>query len=326
MRKNESEILKIDEHVIKSLPWVFGGIRVLQVATLLNIFDFLKEWRSEEEIIRKFKISKEKEEAFINFLQACSALNLLVNENRKYRNSMLANKYLFSGSKSYLGHWIMHSYDLWAEWSMLEKWIGVNVKRKESWLEKLVLGLYEITINSEAKELARKINLKKKRHLLDVGGGAGSFSIAFCRRYKELRATIFDQPESIKLAREMARKNRLEDRISFIEGDWDKHGFGSGYDVVFMSNVLHGKESKAEMKLRKAYNALEDNGMLIVRDFLLKESSKTKLNKKAALFNLMVGAYTFEELKNEIEKAGFKSVRKMKLPRNFQPVLIAYKK
>ena len=70
-----------------------------------------------------------------------------------------------------------------------------------------------------------------------------------------------------------------------------------------MSNVLHGPGSHAEEKLEKAGRALVPGGLLIVHDFMLNNDRSGPL--PAALFNLMVGAYTVNELLDIIRSAGF---------------------
>ena len=85
------------------------------------------------------------------------------------------------------------------------------------------------------------------------------------------------------------------------------HDFGRGFDVVLLSNVMHGSTSAAPMKLAKARAALEPGGLLAVQEFLLENDKSGPLIP--ALFNVMVGAYSQAELTHEIEKAGFADVR-----------------
>ena len=98
----------------------------------------------------------------------------------------------------------------------------------------------------------------------------------------------------------------MKDQISWQTGDWNHDRFGEGYDCLLMSNILHGHGSKAEMKLAKAARALVPSGLLIVCDFLLNNDRSGSL--EAALFNLMVGAYTVNELLSVIRSAGFTEV------------------
>ena len=72
---------------------------------------------------------------------------------------------------------------------------------------------------------------------------------------------------------------------------------------MLLSNVLHGPGSKAEMKLKKAYDSMVDGGLLVVQDFLLNDEKTGPLIP--ALFNVMVGTYSRRELLSMIKETGF---------------------
>ena len=105
------------------------------------------------------------------------------------------------------------------------------------------------------------------------------------------------------------------------EGDWNKDDFGEGYDAVLMSNILHGIGSQAEMKLSKVFRSMSSGGVLIVRDFFLNDSKTGPT--EAALFNLMIGAYSTEEIINLVKAHGFTDIRM--IDREEHSVLLANK-
>ncbi|MCK5172593.1 MAG: methyltransferase, partial [Planctomycetes bacterium] len=156
---------------------------------------------------------------------------------------------------------------------------------------------------SRGKFFLESIDLSDRKRLLDVGGGPGSYSIAACKKYKHLNAVVFDLKETTEIAKEVIASENLSDRITTTVGNWDVDEFGTGYDVVIMSNILHGIFDEASMKLRKAYNALEPDGILAVQEFLLDDKKDGPV--VAALFNMMVGAFSQSELLDVITQAGF---------------------
>ena len=95
----------------------------------------------------------------------------------------------------------------------------------------------------------------------------------------------------------------MQDRVTTRAGNWETDTFGEDNDVVLLSNILHGPRSKAEMKLKKAYDSMESGGLLLVQDFLLNDEKTSPLIP--ALFNVMVGAYSRCELLSLIKAAGF---------------------
>ena len=93
------------------------------------------------------------------------------------------------------------------------------------------------------------------------------------------------------------------DRVSVQEGNWDTDDFEKGNDVVLLSDVLHGPDSNAQIKLRKAYDSMVHGGLLVIQEFLLNDAMNGPLI--AAVFNLMVGAFSKTQLVAIIEEAGF---------------------
>lgn len=89
-----------------------------------------------------------------------------------------------------------------------------------------------------APVLAARVSLEGVRTLLDVGGGSGIYSIAWLRRHPTLRAIVWDRPEVLKIAREMAEQYGVADRLECITGDMFVDPIPAA-DVVLLSNILH---------------------------------------------------------------------------------------
>ncbi len=139
---------------------------------------------------------------------------------------------------------------------------------------------------------------------MDLAGGPGTYSIALCERHSDLAATVFDRPDTLAITSQVVERHGMADRVGVEEGDWDQESYGSGYDVALLSNILHGPTSGAHDKLRKVAAALEPSGLLVVQDFLLNDEKTGPL--PAALFNIMVGAYSEGELLRVVSESGFR--------------------
>ena len=160
--------------------------------------------------------------------------------------------------------------------------------------------------NGVGQWVARQLDLSDRSLLLDVGGGPGTYSIALCQRFPKLRAVVWDLSQTIAIAQQVIERFHMEDRIVVKEGDWNRDEFGTGYDCLLMSNTMHGPGFQAEERLNQGMRALVQGGMLIVNDFLLDNDKSGPL--PAALFNLMIGAYTVHELIAVIRSVGFVDV------------------
>lgn len=307
---------------LRETAWAFRASRVLQVASKLEVFTILSKGPlTAKELAERCETDLEMTE---KLLIACTALGLTLFEEGKYRNSELADIYLIKGKPFYQGNWINHTSDLWRYWSNLEDWIGVKKsKERGNGHRRFIMAMHEIAMGGEAEELATHVDLGERKLLFDVGGGPGTYSIILCKHNPQLRAIVFDLPETMPITREFMEKFKMSDRISIREGDWNRDDFGQGNDVVLISNILHGLGSQAEMKLRKAFKSMVKGGLLIIRDFILNESKTGTLS--AALFNLMVGAYSIKEIEDLIKESGFVNVRELQIPHKTHSILLAEK-
>jgi SAM-dependent methyltransferase len=298
--------------------WAYRAARALQAAHAVGIFEKLAETEEDDAgIATALHLDPD---VTSRLLVACAAMGFLERDESSWRLSAKARATLVSSALLYQGNNIAHSAEVWRFWNDLEPALkgkrGLSIftpgARRERSHRDFILAMHNMTMAGRGAELASRVDLAGKRKLLDIGGGPGTYSAALCEKYPHLMATVFDLPETVKIAREVLARLGLGSRIDFREGDWEIDDFGSGADVVLMSNILHGPGSNSEMKLAKAFKVLKAGGVLILQDFLLNEEKTGPL--KPALFNLMVGAYSVKELRGLIESAGFSLFREDPLP------------
>jgi len=106
-----------------------------------------------------------------------------------------------------------------------------------------------------------KLDLKAVRHLLDLGGGPATYAISFAQANPKLKATVFDLPMPIDIARENIAKNGLTDRVGTLAGNFLKDEIGTGYDFIWISQILHSHdEEQCQFIIAKAVAALTPGG------------------------------------------------------------------
>ena len=49
-----------------------------------------------------------------------------------------------------------------------------------------------------------------------------SYSIAACKRYPQLKAVVFDLPETISITKQIIADEGMEDRVTVREGNWER--------------------------------------------------------------------------------------------------------
>lgn len=142
-----------------------------------------------------------------------------------------------------------------------------------------------------ARALAGRLDLSAARDLLDVGGGSGAFSIAFCDRYPGLHAAVLDLPAVVDVAHEYRERAGLEDRISLLAADAVRGSWPGQQDVVVMSYLLSAlADDEIDTVLSKAQSCLRPGGLLIVHDFMLHDDRPGPA--PAALWFLQYVAYS----------------------------------
>ena len=160
---------------------------------------------------------------------------------------------------------IMHHHHLMDGWIRLSSSIqsGLSARTPESLddegrREAFLMGMFNLA-SYIAPRAAEEIDLSNYNHLLDMGGGPGTYAIYFCMKYPRLEASVYDLPSTRPFAERAIRQFKLTDRIRFIEGDYLQDKIEGSYDVVWLSHILHaeGPEScrtilqKAEKRIEK---------------------------------------------------------------------------
>jgi hypothetical protein len=124
-----------------------------------------------------------------------------------------------------------------------------------------------------ARLMAKRVDLKDRRKLLDVGGGSGAYSIAFCGANPQLSATILDFPETVDTAKRYARAAGLADRIAHLAGNAVAVDWPGGHDVILMSYVWSAVgEADIAILAKRAVAALPPAGLLLVHDFMVDDA------------------------------------------------------
>lgn len=292
--------------ILNDLTWAYRASRTLQTACLLRLFTLLSEkLMTAQQLSACCGASVQKLE---KLLIACCAIGLLIKDQFAYRNSQLSEYYLVEGRPCYQGNIIMHASNVWNVWTALPSQLIPNpAQAAGSEQENFILGMHNLTMAGRGDFFLQSVDLTGRKHLLDVGGGPGTYSIFACRKYPQLHATLFDIPETIAVARRVIENEGMLNRITLRQADWNVDDFGAGFDAVLMSNILHGPESNAPAKLHKAYNCMEPGGLLVVQEFMLNEDKTGPAIP--ALFNVMVGVYSRPELFAILEQSGFVHIK-----------------
>lgn len=171
----------------------------------------------------------------------------------------------------------------------------------------------------------------RKLKVLDIAAGHGLFGQAFATNNPRAEIVALDWPNVLQVAKENAAKAGISDRYSTLEGSAFDLDFGSGYDVVLLTNFLHHFDvPTCEMLLRKVRASLADGGRAVTLEFVPNDDRVTP--PEAATFAMIMltstpsgDAYTFAELESMAANAGFSRSTAHPIPPSIQTVVISEK-
>ena len=171
----------------------------------------------------------------------------------------------------------------------------------------------------------------RKLRILDIAAGHGLFGLAFAKQNPQAEVTALDWKAVLEVAKDNAQKAGVSDRYHTIEGSAFDVDFGSGYDLVLLTNFLHHFDPPTcEMLLRKVHAALADGGRAVTLEFVPNDDRVTPVEVAGFSIMMLAGtpsgdAYTFAELEKMCANAGFTRSTFHPLPPTFQQVVISEK-
>ena len=284
----------------------------------LGVFDLLNEIgpASQEEVAQRLGTEPD---ATGRLLGALVAAGVLEHEGDRFQNGLGAREFLLSGSPESMSTWVglIHT---WNETfnnlaesvrsgdpaEVPEEHLGIS----DEYTRSFILGMHDYA-QGPGHELARHLDLKGRKRLLDVGGGPGTYSILLAEANPGLSCTVYDLPSVTTIAREVIDKHGLSERVSTFDGDYHTDDFPRGYDVVLVSNTLHQEDDETCVRIMKqAYESLEPGGICVIHAMPMNETKDGPL--WPALHNLLMllvyrggRAYTVGQYSDQLLAGGF---------------------
>ncbi|MEO8125437.1 MAG: class I SAM-dependent methyltransferase [Bryobacteraceae bacterium] len=165
--------------------------------------------------------------------------------------------------------------------------------------------------------------------VLDIAAGHGLFGIHIAKSNPQAHIVALDWAAVLEVAKENAARFGVRDRYSTIAGNAFDADFGSGYDLVLLTNFLHHFDRAGCVTLlKKCFAALKPGGRAITLEFIPNEDRVTPPSNAAFALIMLAStpagdAYTFHELESMCSEAGFASTEMKQLQRSPQRLLIS---
>ncbi len=293
----------------------------LHAAVKLDVFTATgKNPISCNELADKLQVEKRSLEMLLN---ALCAMELLDKKGGLYFNTEESDTFLSKDSKRYIGYIIMHHHHLVESWAKLDEAVktgqpvrsSASHENDEIRRESFLMGMFNLAMGI-APEISEAIDLAGKKHLLDLGGGPGTYAIHFAKRNPMLKASVFDLPTTRPFAEKTIKRFKLSDRVDFIDGNFLTDQIKGHYDVVWISHIFHAESPEnCEKLMKKAVAALEPEGLIIIHDFILDNSKQGPLFPALFSLNMLIGtkggqAYSEEEFFSMLKKQGIQDIKR----------------
>ena len=327
---------RVSPETILGLARNFMECRILLTGAELNLFTLLTSVSlSAEEVVARIGADLR---GVTMLLDALSAMGLLVKQGGKYHCPPSISTFLSAEAPNSILPMILHMLHLWERWSRLTSVVkGVEVQEKPTpWSQdtdelRAFIGAMHAIAAPLAPRIVAAVNPGTARSLLDVGGGSGTYTLAFLQVVPEMRATLFDRPAVIEMARELLEKAGILHRVTLVPGDFYRNEFPPGHDLAFVSAIIHQNSPEQNLDLfEKGFRALVRGGRIVVRDHVM-ESDRTR-PKDGAIFavNMLMGTtggntYTYDDINDCLTKAGFIRIRLLRSGEHMDGLVEAFK-
>ena len=250
---------------------------------------------------------------------ALAAMELLTKEGNLYNAAPGTVEALTKGGSHSVLAMIRHRANCLRSWAQLAKVTregkpaecGPSILGPEADLDSYIEAMNDVSAPASGP-LVEANGPPQFTHLLDLGGGPATWTIAFLRAAPGARAALVDRPDVIPIARRHVAEAGMEDRVTLVGGDLGADGaLPQGADMTWVSAIVHMNSRRQNRALfAKVHAALADGGLVLVRDVVMDQSRTQPVPGAMFAINMLVntprgGTFTFGELSEDLTAAGF---------------------
>jgi predicted O-methyltransferase YrrM len=310
----------LDREQILQLAGGYRFLAVLGAAAELNLFTLMGgELLAAEAIAIRLHSNLR---ATTVLLDALAALGLLEKEGESYRVPANLRPLLSDSTPGTALPMMLHQMNLIRIWSQLAWTVRsgepavrqASIRGADADRGAFIAAMHSVS-GPIADALVARIGPPKFRHLLDVGGASGTWTMAFLRAVPGSRATIFDLPDAIEQARERLSQSGFLDRVDLVAGDFYDDPLPVGADLAWVSAIVHqhAREDSREL-FGKVHESLVAGGRIMIRDIVMEPNRVDPLEGALFAVNMLVGTtsggtFTMDEFREDLQASGFQDVK-----------------
>jgi SAM-dependent methyltransferase len=289
--------------------------RSIMVGAKLGVFDLLAERPlTADAAARALGTNAPALEKLLDVLVATGYLSV---DHSHYRTTALSRKWMLRNAPGSLHDNMLMRFLEWQAIETIEDFVKTGQAldvhdriRGDDW------NTYQRGMRSLARfsagEVAKRVRLSRSAtRMLDVGGGHGTYSVAFCRRHPQLTATILDLPQAVETAAPILAEENMGARVVGRAGNALTEDLGrEQWDLVFVAHLVHHFDRATNQALlQRAAAALRPDGVVAIVD-VLRSRSPRATSQTGALLDLYFavtsnsGTWSADEIAGWIREAG----------------------
>ena len=277
--------------------------------------------RAAEEVASRLGLSPRAVRAL---LSALAEIGVLAEEGNRFRLLEEHRGPLLEKSHpDYAGGLVVHRFELIRKWGRMPEILKTGSPIEddpEQGPETFIYSMRRLAKPGAGAVGALLLSrLPENAHILDVGGGPGTYAEAFAEG--GARVTVFDLPEVVELMKERL----IAAGISAVGGDF-KEGLPEGpFDAAYLGSVSHIYGPGENLALiQRVAESLSPGGLIAIRDFVRGVSEGAALFAVNMLVNTESGdTYTEEDYRRWLGEVGFQGVEVLPIPTRDTHLILA---
>jgi len=312
---------------IFQLGFGFWATKSLLTAIELGLYtELARKPMTAEEVTQRFQLHPR---SVRDFLDALVALGMLRRQGTKYANTPETAAFLDRSKPSYLGGMLeMCSRRLYKFWNDLPEGLRTGKPQNEA---KTGGNLFEVIYKDPellrgflsgmtglstagAQSIAKKFPWKKYKTFVDIGAAQGALPVQVALAHRHLTGVGYDLPVVEPIFTDYVRSFKLQDRLTFCQGDFFKDPI-PGADVIVMGHILHDWNlEEKRMLIQKVHAELPKGGAFIAYDAIIDDERKKNAFGLLMSLNMLIETtggfdYTGADCRGWMKDAGFRQTR-----------------
>lgn len=257
-----------------------------------------------------------------------ASVGLLRKDGARYCSNNLGRTFLNSNGPQYRGAYLDLLCRQWKDWSQLTESVrsGQPVEEPgendQEYRRSFTWAMHHRSIEA-AQQVAKQLKLKSARTLLDVGGGPGTYALEFLKKNPKLEAGVWDRQAALEVAGQIATEQKLDARMSNVEGDFLNDPVPGSFDILWLSNVIHIYSAEENIGLlKKLRKSLRPGGRVLIQDTFLQDKEGLRPLESnlfavtMLLFTETGNTYSISEVQGWFTTAGFKKTRRLQMKKH----------